>query len=263
MVHNIGPERNAMADAVRRDDAVQILRKLDESRMHMKKGHLHGCLHLFRDTLERILRTPMIPADEKMVREAVNGLQQDISASRAFLDEFGPVSFRDNDIKTSLDFLRQMLQIQVDELSTSVTTRQDSDESDNTESPSPGAAEQKVKEALDMIEKEGADRAREAVGNDEEALAMILQICNTAGIEYRKAGLFDRAITEFRKALFFHPQDEGLYYNLARAFMEKKDWGQAEQSILEGLKTNPDFQEGKALLKYIRFQASAPEARAE
>ncbi len=132
-----------MADAVRRDDAVQILRKLDESRMHMKKGHLHGCLHLFRDTLERILRTPMIPADEKMVREAVNGLQQDISASRAFLDEFGPVSFRDNDIKTSLDFLRQMLQIQVDELSTSVTTRQDSDDGGEEENPSPEASEQR------------------------------------------------------------------------------------------------------------------------
>lgn len=254
------PERNAMAETVRREDAVQILRKLDESRIHLKKGHLHGCLHLFRDTLERILRTPMIPADEKMVRETVNSLQQDISSSRAFLDEFGPVSFRDNDIKTTLDFLRQMLQIQVDELSMSVTTRQNPDGVDGAENPSPEAAELKAKDALAMIEEGSQDQAKEAVGNDEVALALILQICNTAGIEFRKAGLFDRAVTEFRKALFFHPKDEGLYYNLARAFIEKKDWDQAEQTILEGLKTKPDFQEGRALLKYIRFQASAPPA---
>lgn len=257
------PERKAMAEAVRREDAVQIFRKLDECRIHMKKGHLHGCLHLFRDTLERILRTPMLPADEKMIREAVNALQHDIAESRAFLDEFGPVSFRDDDIKTTLDFLRQMLQVQVEEMSTPLTTRQESDEGENTERPSPEAAEQKAKEALSLLEEGGENKAAEFIRNDEVALAMVLQICNTAGIEYRKAGLFDRAITEFKKALFFHPQDEGLYYNLARAFMEKKDWEQAEQTILEGLKTKPDFQEGKALLKYIRFQASAPEARAE
>ncbi len=252
-----------MAEAVRREDAVQILRKLDECRIHMKKGQLNGCLHLFRDTLERILRTPMIPADEKMVREAVNTLQHDIADSRAFLDEFGPVSFRDNDIRTSLDFLRQMLQVQVEEMSIPLTTRQESDEDAEEGKPAPDASEEKAKEALSLLEGGDENKASEFIRNDEVALAMVLQICNTAGIEYRKAGLFDRAITEFRKALFFHPQDEGLYYNLARAFAEKKDWDQAEQTILEGLKTKPDFREGKALLKYIRFQATAPEARAE
>ncbi len=252
-----------MAEAVRREDAVQILRKLDECRIHMKKGQVNGCLHLFGDILERILRTPMIPADEKMVLKAVNTLQHDIAESRAFLDEFGPVSFRDNDIRTSLDFLRQMLQVQVEEMSIPLTTRQESDDSGEAGNPAPDASEQKAKEALSLLDGGDENQAAEFIRNDEVALAMILQICNTAGIEYRKAGLFDRAITEFRKALFFHPKDEGLYYNLARAFAEKKDWGQAEQTILEGLKTKPDFGEGKALLKYIRFQASAPEARTE
>jgi tetratricopeptide (TPR) repeat protein len=176
------------------------------------------------------------------------------SLRQEILDAFGPVSFRDNDIKTSLDFLRQMLQVQVEEMSIPLTTRQESDGSGDAENPEPEASEQKAKDALSMLEGGSEDQAAEFIRNDEVALALVLQICNTAGIEYRKAGLFDRAITEFKKALFFHPQDEGLYYNLARAFMEKKDWEQAEQTIREGLKTKPDFREGKALLKYIRFQ---------
>lgn len=199
-----------MAEAVRREDAVQILRKLDECRIHMKKGQLNGCLHLFRDTLERILRTPMIPADEKMVREAVNALQHEIADSRAFLDEFGPVSFRDNDIRTSLDFLRQMLQVQVEEMSIPLTTRQESDDGGEAGNPAPDASEQKAKEALSLLDGGDENQAAEFIRNDEVALALVLQICNTAGIEYRKAGLFDRAIAEFKKALFFHPQDEEI-----------------------------------------------------
>jgi len=256
--HDHDPGRIFMAEPVRREDAVQILRKLDESRIHLKKGHLQGCLHVFKDALERTLRTQMLPADEKMVREAVNVLQQEIAASRAFLEQFGPVSFRDGEIRTTLDFVRQLLQLQADEMSTSLTTRQDSDAPDGEETLSLDTAEQKARDALAMAGSEGESRAREFLGDDEETLALILQMCNTAGIEYRKAGLFDRAIAEFRKALVFHPGDEGLHYNIARAFLEKKDWSQAERSIREGLKANPDFQEGKNLLAYIRSQASGP-----
>lgn len=246
-----------MAESVRREEAVQILRRLDECRFQMKKGQIHGCLHIFKDALERIVRTPMIPSDEKMVQKAVNALQQELASSQAFLDQFGPVSFRDGEVRTALDFVRQLIQIHDEEMSESLTSSQESDAPGDEDGDAPGTAEEKAREALDLVGEGSGARAREILGQDEEALAMILQLCNTAGIEYRKAGLFDRAVAEFRKALFFHPHDEGLHYNIARAFLEKKDWKEAERSILEGLKAKPDFQEGKTLLKYIRSLAPA------
>jgi len=81
-----------------------------------------------------------------------------------------------------------------------------------------------------------------------------LQCCNTKGIEYRKNGNIDGAITEFRKALVFHPDDEGLYYNIARAYLENKAWKDAEEAVLQAMEINPDFAEGKALLSFLRKQ---------
>ena len=81
---------------------------------------------------------------------------------------------------------------------------------------------------------------------------MLLQIANNLGIQYRKAGQFDRAVAEFRKALALYPDDEGLYYNIARVYVERKEWSAAEGAIQQGMAINPQFQEGKNLLKYIR-----------
>jgi len=49
-----------------------------------------------------------------------------------------------------------------------------------------------------------------------------------------------------------YQQDEGLYYNLARAHVERNEWSRAEEAILSGLGINPDFREGKQLLEHIR-----------
>jgi tetratricopeptide (TPR) repeat protein len=119
-------------------------------------------------------------------------------------------------------------------------------------------AEDRAREALALAEGEGGTKALEFVRGDEEILALILQVCNTTGIAYRKAGQYDRAIAEFRKALVFHPLDEGLHYNIARAYLEMRDWKEAERAIRDGLTVNPNFPEGKALLNYIRAHAAAP-----
>jgi tetratricopeptide (TPR) repeat protein len=111
-----------------------------------------------------------------------------------------------------------------------------------------------VLKAKEFIDSGAFAKAKAILGEDQEMNYLILQLCNTKGIAYRKAGNINDAIAEFRKALVFHPEDEGLYYNIARAYLERKEWQDAEEAILQGLEINPEFAEGKALLSFVRKQ---------
>jgi tetratricopeptide (TPR) repeat protein len=88
--------------------------------------------------------------------------------------------------------------------------------------------------------------------NREDLISILVDGYNSSGIDYRRAGRFDEALSEFKKALIVYPGDEGLYYNIARVYVAKKEWKVAAETVNEGLKINPHFGEGIKLLKYIR-----------
>jgi tetratricopeptide (TPR) repeat protein len=79
----------------------------------------------------------------------------------------------------------------------------------------------------------------------------LMESYNTSGIQSRKEKDFDKAIMTFKKALFVRPEDEGLYYNMSRSYIEAGDWKSAKNAMEEALKTSPDFQEGIQLLSFI------------
>ena len=52
-----------MAGEIRREEAGQITKKLLECRMHLQKDNVYSCLTGFRDVLEKVRSTRMLPAD--------------------------------------------------------------------------------------------------------------------------------------------------------------------------------------------------------
>ncbi len=76
-------------------------------------------------------------------------------------------------------------------------------------------------------------------------------IFNEVGIELRKKGLFEEAIMNYRKAISIDPDDEVLYYNLARAFFEQGNHHEAADLLKTALGLKPDFQEALAFLDSI------------
>lgn len=64
-------------------------------------------------------------------------------------------------------------------------------------------------------------------------------------------GLCDEAIRHYKKALTICPDDEHLYFNIARAYLEKKDMGRAQECISHALRINPDFQKAELLLNHL------------
>ena len=265
-----------MSHAIKRENTAIILKKIDECRLHLKKENIYSCLLCFQAVLQMTLKTRMLPGDERETMKSINEFQQNLSSSRAFVAFCGPVSFHDDAVKTNLDFVEQLIQINEEELRQKVAPEEK--EVGYEESKTAAAADLEAaltgREATeekrtdgdrhreDLVRKAGRlldqgeyGMAKELLGDDEESTSMLLQIANNLGIQYRKAGNFDRAVAEFRKALSLYPDDEGLYYNIARVYVEKKEWTAAEEAIKEGLAINPEFQEGKNLLKYIRSNA--------
>jgi tetratricopeptide (TPR) repeat protein len=73
---------------------------------------------------------------------------------------------------------------------------------------------------------------------------------NRLGIALRKQKKPKEAITEYKRALKLAPNDENLYYNLAMAYIEGKEFELSRSAINRALKINSNFYAGNAVLAY-------------
>ncbi|MBD5642084.1 MAG: tetratricopeptide repeat protein [Desulfovibrio sp.] len=64
---------------------------------------------------------------------------------------------------------------------------------------------------------------------------------NRLGLLLRRAGKWQEAVAEYQKALTVAPNDDGLHYNLAMAYLEGKDVEHARAMALKALAINPDL----------------------
>jgi len=235
-----------MAEMIKREEASIIARELKACQQHLKKSNIFSCLVCFQEVLKKMLVTKMLPSDSKQLNNDINIFQHDLAASNVFRDVYGPVTFRDDDIETALDFMKQLIEIKNEE--TQALLAEETDRSTAAETDDLNQIQQiKV-----LIEKGDYAAAQELFADQEEIISLLIDEYNAAGIEHRRAGRYEEAIREFKKALVVLPLDEGLYYNLARTLIDKGAWREAAETIGGGLKINPDFTEGIKLLKYIR-----------
>ena len=70
-------------------------------------------------------------------------------------------------------------------------------------------------------------------------------IFNEVGIELRQKGMLAEAIMNYRKAIAIDPDDEVLYFNLARACFEQGKYQEAAGHLAAALRLKPDFTEAK------------------
>ena len=82
-------------------------------------------------------------------------------------------------------------------------------------------------------------------------------IFNELGIELRRMEMYDQALGYYRKALSIAPDDENLYFNMARALFQKGDLVRADKVLAKALSLNPDLTEAQQLLERIRKNGAA------
>jgi len=228
-----------MDEAIVRERATEISRTLGNCKKFLHQGNVYACLSGFKDVLERMAVTRMLPADEKELREAINGFQQLLMTSSTFKNTFGPVTFQDDNNETTLAFVRQLVSVSEEDIARNLTGGGETQEN-------------RVLMIMRLIDKGEHEKARALIGTNEDLLGFILQTYNSLGIQARKEGNFEKAVTELKKALSVSPDDEALLYNLARAYAAKKEKKPAVESIQKALKINPAFTEAQTLLQFLQ-----------
>ncbi len=233
-----------MDESIVREKASEIARHLGNCKKFLVQGNIYSCLLSFRDVLEKTLITRMLPADEKDLKEGINDFQRQLMASVTFRNTFGPITFQDDDIPTTLEFVKQLVTVSEESLAKDV----------DLDSVAP---ENRAMVIMGLIDRNEIKKARALIGGNEDLLTFIIQAYNAAGVEARKEKDFDKASRELKKALAVAPDDEGLMYNLARVEIEQVAWKAAEELIRQALKLNPAFSEAQSLLKYILARQKA------
>ncbi|MFQ5431551.1 MAG: tetratricopeptide repeat protein [Nitrospinota bacterium] len=77
-------------------------------------------------------------------------------------------------------------------------------------------------------------------------------IFNELGITLRRNGMYEEAVSNYKKALDIDTNDEALYYNMARAY---KEWGKSPEAltnIQKAIQLNPGFAEALNFFKTLQ-----------
>ncbi|NLN61003.1 MAG: tetratricopeptide repeat protein [Deltaproteobacteria bacterium] len=241
-----GPEARDMSDTIDRNAVVEINIQMNACRKHLQTHNLYSCIARFGEVLEKLKTTPMLASDSKELHRDINRFQQQLASSRTFRDVYGPVTFRDDDFDTTLDFMRQLMILKDEEVREIMAQG-----SLNGETSGPGDGKPGMDEARLALERGDFAEARDMVGDDEALRDGLADLYNADGIRSRRGGDFDRAVLQYRKAIAVRPDDEHLHYNLARAYLEKDDGAEARKAIDRALAVNPEFSEGARLKRHI------------
>ncbi len=229
----------------------EAMNRLYEGKKSLQEGNLFSSIVALRDILNAFISMKNIPRNEKkyLVND-INNFQKSISASMEFNDLYGEVNFRDSDFATSHDFICELIKIKENEI-TDVLLNADSVEFLKLDYLSP-EDQKTAKMMISLVERGETSALRELVAVHDGLGSLVLSFYNETGISLRASGDFDQAIIRYKKALSVSPNDENLFYNLARAYIEKGQKKNAEVAIGQALLLNPQFQEGAQLEKYIK-----------
>jgi len=75
---------------------------------------------------------------------------------------------------------------------------------------------------------------------------------NEFGIKLRKNKMYNQCLDYYKRALNLAQNDEHLYYNIARCYFEMKDYTKCKEYLEKALELNPDFEEGKKFMEYLK-----------
>ena len=114
----------------------------------------------------------------------------------------------------------------------------------------PAEAAANLEKAAEIFLEKHDDREAEEVLNSVLALKPeTSNVYNSLGIIYRRQKRLTEALRAYEKALRVHPDDEYIYFNAARVYLDMKNSIMAQKYLRQSIKINPDFSEAIDLLR--------------
>lgn len=239
-----------------------IFKLVGTAKNSLLQGSLNATMAHLIKALQLYLRTPMLKKEREVLEEDFFELELKLAAHPKFKETYGPVSFVKGEHKMAVDFMGQLIQFGAEGI------------------------RDRIEQGLEMLAAGREDEARTiffevmddpAVDLDEfiiigdaylqkslwkdaqsvfsRAIQMYpesINLLNRMAISLRKDGAFAPALDVYRKAILLSPRDEGLYFNVARLFLE---WGKPEnagQALRKALALNPGFESAAKLLEVVQ-----------
>ncbi len=75
---------------------------------------------------------------------------------------------------------------------------------------------------------------------------------NEFGINLRKNKMLDQSLEYYQRAMELSKKDENLFYNIARVYLEKKDFEKTVACLLTTLELNPGLEAGLKFLQWMK-----------
>jgi len=115
---------------------------------------------------------------------------------------------------------------------------------------------------LIYMELEIRDKARDVMAELLKIKSSFLgknqHLFNEFGIALRKQGMYDEAVTYYRRALDYIHDDENLYYNIARAHYEQGDWEGCFCMLDKSCQLAPDLPPSRDLANVLAELVNKP-----
>ena len=86
---------------------------------------------------------------------------------------------------------------------------------------------------------------------------------NEFGINLRKNKMLDQSMEYYQRAMELSKKDENLFYNIARVYLEKKDFHKTVSCLLQAMELNPELDAGLKFLQWMKEKSLVPADQAE
>ena len=86
---------------------------------------------------------------------------------------------------------------------------------------------------------------------------------NEFGINLRKNKMLDQSLEYYQRAMELSQKDENLFYNIARVYLEKKDFHKTVSCLLQTMELNPELEAGIKFLQWMKEKNLVPADQAE
>jgi tetratricopeptide (TPR) repeat protein len=234
----------------------ELLHRFHTCELYVKQGKIATCLLAFKEIMEKMPSIPMTDKEKKELHGGIAGFLKNIASHKKIKELFGDVSFSDTDLETNMEFLKSMIVAQEQDIVDRYHKDEETAEAQRLEIQKVSEqkkedAKQKVEDAIKLIDEGKIPQALEITKDDEEMRDNVVLHYNSLGMQNREIKNFDEAVKNYTKAISVSPQDENLYYNMARAYFEAGKQQIAEGFLGKALKINPEFKEGKTFFDYL------------
>jgi tetratricopeptide (TPR) repeat protein len=249
-----------------------VRKKIVDSKRFLRQKNIQGCLVMFKQALEAMDAGKLLPADRKKLDAEIEELLEELQNHPSFHDIFGPVTFSSSaSTDVILSFIKQLIEVNTERLKSDLldisappetipdaeipikTGEIPAEEEAAEEAGQVPSFQKAADDALRMMEEGRYREAREFLRKSERLLEHVVNSLNEKGIGLRKSQDYGGAISEYKRVLNVHPDDEGIYYNIARAFYEKGDMEPARRNLESALRINPGFDEARRFLDYLNW----------